>query len=247
MQYLATIFIREQDPSAASEEELRKMNDGYMRFGELAASAIRGGEALLPVATGSTVRAPRPGTEAPLVTDGPFAESTEVVGGYYVLETETLDDVVELVQEIPAASDPNGGAVEVRPLAMLWAPEQPVEKQPGDTRYLATIYGKEGPADIPDSPEWDRMASEHGQFIEKHAAALMGGGALHPASTATTVRVRDSAALVTDGPFAESTEVVGGFYLLRAASLDDAVAVAQDIPTNPGGAVELRPIMEFAG
>ena len=244
MQYLATIYVRERGPTESDADELREMNEGYTRFGQLAASAIRGGEALQPVATGSTVREPRPGTEAPLVTDGPFTESTEVVGGYYVLETDTFDQVVDLVKEIPAASDPDG-AVEVRPVVMVWAPELPVKTQPGDARYLATIYGKESAADVPDTPEWDEMAAVHGRFIDKHAAALLSGVALQPAATATTVRVRNGDVLVTDGPFAETEEVIGGLYLLRAATRSDAVAVAQDIPTNPGGAVELRPIMEF--
>jgi hypothetical protein len=62
--------------------------------------------------------------------------------------------------------------------------------------------------------------------------------------TATTVRVRDGEVLITDGPFAELAEVVGGFYLLHPTTTAEAVAVASDIPMNPGGAVELRPIVE---
>lgn len=243
MQYLAMLYDRESSVTLPGTPEFEADLVGYREFGRRFGPAILGGEPLEGSAAARTVRAGA-GDDPPLVTDGPFAESTEVVGGYYLLEAATLDEAIAQAREIPVASRP-GGAVEVRPTVMLWSPETPVEKQPGDTRYLAMIYGRESAADVPDTPEWDEGAAQHGRFVDKHAAALMGGVALHPAATATTVRVRDGDLLVTDGPFAETEEVVGGLYVLRAASWDDAVAVAQDVPTNPGGAVELRPIHEL--
>jgi hypothetical protein len=244
MRYLATLYDRENPSALPGSPGWDAVMPGYARFAQLAASAIVDGDALHASTTGFTVRAPEDGSDAPLVTDGPFAETSEVIGGYYVLEAETLDDVIALAREIPVAAHPHG-AVEVRPTVMVWAPDEPVVKQDGDTRYLAMIYGKETAADVPDTPEWDEAAALHGQFGQKHAGALMSGVALHPASTATTVRVRDGELVVSDGPFAETAEVIGGLYVLRAASPADAVAVAQDTPTNPGGAVELRPIVEF--
>jgi len=244
MQYLVTLYDREDRDAGPGTPEWDADMEGYGRFGELAGPVILGGEALDASATARTVRTPAGGGDAPLVTDGPFAETSEVIGGYYVLEAETLDDVIALAREIPAASKPHG-AVEVRPTVMLWAPDQPVELQEGDTRYLAMIYGQETAADIPDTPEWDEAGARHGQFGEKHAGALVSGIALRPAATATTLRVRDGELLVTDGPFAETSEVLGGVYVVRATSSDDAVAVAHDVPTNPGGAVEVRPILEL--
>jgi hypothetical protein len=73
---------------------------------------------------------------------------------------------------------------------------------------------------------------------------VQAGGALHPIATATTVQVRDGEVIVSDGPFAESAEVVGGFYVLRASDHDAAVAVARQIPAE---AIELRPVMEVGG
>jgi hypothetical protein len=242
MQYLATLYDHEGPQSVPGTPEWDATFPGYMRFGELAASAIRGGEALAPTTTAITVRPDESG--GTLVTDGPFAETAEVFGGYYLLEADSLDDVIELAKEIPNASQPNGG-VELRPVVMVWEPETPVTKGDGDTRYLAAILGPETKADIPDTPEWDESAAAHGQFIEKHAGTLMNGLALHPASTATTVRVRNGETLVTDGPFTETNEITGGAYVLRAASREEAIAVAQDVPLGPGGAVELRPIVEF--
>ena len=70
---------------------------------------------------------------------------------------------------------------------------------------------------------------------------------LHPTSTATSVRVRDGKRLVTDGPFAETREQLGGYYLIEAKDLDEAMAVAARIPGARRGTVEVRPVVELAG
>jgi len=70
---------------------------------------------------------------------------------------------------------------------------------------------------------------------------------LHLTSTATSIRVRDSKRLVTDGPFAETREQLGGYYLINAANLDEAIAVAERIPAARWGTVEVRPVMEIPG
>ena len=70
---------------------------------------------------------------------------------------------------------------------------------------------------------------------------------LHPISTATSVRVRDGKRLVTDGPFAETREQLGGYYLIDARDLDEAICIAERIPPARFGTVEIRPVMEIAG
>ncbi|HEY9643731.1 MAG TPA: YciI family protein [Coleofasciculaceae cyanobacterium] len=70
---------------------------------------------------------------------------------------------------------------------------------------------------------------------------------LHPVATATSVRVRDGKSLVTDGPFAETREQLGGFYLVNAQDLDEAIAIATRIPGARVGTVEIRPVLEIAG
>jgi hypothetical protein len=70
---------------------------------------------------------------------------------------------------------------------------------------------------------------------------------LHPTSTATSVRVRDGKRIVTDGPFAETREHLGGFYLIDAKDLDDAISIAARHPGAPVGTVEIRPVFELAG
>jgi hypothetical protein len=70
---------------------------------------------------------------------------------------------------------------------------------------------------------------------------------LHPVATATSVRVRSGKRLVTDGPFAETREQLGGFYLIEAADLDEAIAIAERIPPAKFGTIEIRPVMEIEG
>jgi hypothetical protein len=71
------------------------------------------------------------------------------------------------------------------------------------------------------------------------------GEALHPVSSATTVRVRNGSTLTTDGPFAETTEQLGGFYLIDARDLNEAIQVASRIPSAKTGSIEVRPVMVF--
>jgi hypothetical protein len=211
---------------------------GYGRFDELAGDAIQGGEALQPAATSTTVR--HGDGAGPLVTTGPFAETVEALGGFYVLDAATLDDAIELARELPAAKD---GWVALRPMVTWQA--QAEGAPPAGQRYLALMYGQESGADVPETAAWDEGAARHGRFAEDAGGGVLAGGAVHPVDTTTTVRVRDGELLVTDGPFSEAAEVVGGFYVLTAA--DDAAAadLAAAVPVNPGGAVELRPILEF--
>jgi hypothetical protein len=88
----------------------------------------------------------------------------------------------------------------------------------------------------------------HQKFGQNNSAALRGGNALQPTSTATSIRAKgpDSTDFtVTDGPFAETKEALGGYYLIEAADLDEAIAIAKQVPA-PYGGVEVRPIMTFS-
>jgi hypothetical protein len=110
-------------------------------------------------------------------------------------------------------------------------------------QYLVLIYEDESRF-ATGYPE-DEFA-EYGAFGKKHANAIKGGNALQPIATAKTVRVRDKKALTTDGPFAETKEQLGGYYLLEAASIDEAAAIASGIPAARYGSIEVRPIMVFS-
>jgi hypothetical protein len=86
---------------------------------------------------------------------------------------------------------------------------------------------------------------EYRGFGDSFAKAIRGGKALQPTATATTVRVRDGKRLTTDGPFAETKEQLGGFYLVEAKDLDEAIAMAARIPGARTGSVEVRPVVKF--
>ena len=111
-------------------------------------------------------------------------------------------------------------------------------------RFLALIYDDEQKwgARV---PETVAASAAHKTFAETHGATILGGNALQPTATATSVVAEDDGSVrVTDGPFVETKEALGGYYLLEAADLDAAVEIAKEIPA-PFGAVEVRPIMEF--
>jgi len=114
-------------------------------------------------------------------------------------------------------------------------------------RYLFMIFGAEvDPATVPDAEAAAEMAAYNAFTQEIQARGLMlGGEALEPSSTATTVRVRDGHALVTDGPFAETKEQILGYYLLECADLDEALEMAARIPGAASGGIEVRPIWEL--
>lgn len=99
------------------------------------------------------------------------------------------------------------------------------------------------PADAPAEPE---MIQRHMAFAEAAAARgkLVGGDQLDDVSTATTLRRRASETIVTDGPHAETKEFLGGYYLIDAADLDEAIDIARGVPLNEGGSVEIRPVVE---
>ncbi|ADP84080.1 YciI family protein [Pseudofrankia inefficax] len=112
-------------------------------------------------------------------------------------------------------------------------------------QYLILIYENE--AGYVDGGEAvnSRVMQGHITFNEKNAAAVSGGNALQPEATATSIRSDGAGGFaVTDGPFAETKEALGGYYLIEAANLDEAIAIAKEVPAEFGG-VEVRPIRVF--
>jgi hypothetical protein len=114
-------------------------------------------------------------------------------------------------------------------------------------KYLLLIYGDEsawGSATPEDQQAEFQAYAEYTQWLQD-SDLMRAGDALHPTSTATTVRVRDGKTLTTDGPFAETKEQLGGFYLIESDNLDKALEAAAKLPAAKGGSVEVRPIVEF--
>lgn len=108
------------------------------------------------------------------------------------------------------------------------------------SQYLVLIYG---------DPTYEAGSSDdvmkgHMAFGEQNAAAIAGGNALQPTTTATSVRPDGAGFTVTDGPFLETKEALGGYYLIEAADLDEAISISKGIPM-PDGGVEIRPVVVF--
>jgi len=114
-------------------------------------------------------------------------------------------------------------------------------------RYLCLIYDEEKKWAAMSKEEGDAVMGEYFAFTEgvKKSGHYVGGEALQPVSTATSVRVRGGKMSTTDGPFAETKEQLGGYYLINAKDLNDALQIASKIPGAKTGTVEVRPIQEF--
>ena len=113
------------------------------------------------------------------------------------------------------------------------------------SEYLILIYENEAAWEGADAETAGKMMAAHNTFGEQNGAKLRGGNALHPTSSATSLRHDSSGKLlVTDGAFAETKEALGGYYVIEAGDLDEAIAIAAQVPASFGG-VEVRPIRVF--
>ena len=114
-------------------------------------------------------------------------------------------------------------------------------------QYLLLIYDAENSGPKPGTPEFDDFIQSYGKLSEevKQKGIMLSANALDGVSTATTVRVRNGEVRTTDGPFAETKEQLGGYYLLDCKDLDEAIEYAAKIPSAVFGSVEVRPIKVF--
>jgi hypothetical protein len=114
-------------------------------------------------------------------------------------------------------------------------------------QYMLLIYGDEASWGSASAEEQAKSMQEWNDYTQwlKDSGAHIAGDALAPTTAATTVRVRDGKTLTTDGPFAETKEQLGGYYLIEAANLDDAIAAAARCPGAFGGTMEVRPVVVF--
>jgi hypothetical protein len=199
------------------------------------------------VATAASVRV-RDGQT--LVTDGPFVETTEQLGGYFVLDLADLDEAITVAARLPPAKK---GTVEIRPLVALGGvpPARPVSSVTDGgslTPFLLLCCHDEaalesvGPQVVgeamAESAAQCRRLAEEGRYLSSSP--------LHPAATATCVRVRGGQRLLTDGPFAETNEVVGGYFLILAEDRRAAVRIAAQLPGARFGTIEVRPLFDLS-
>jgi hypothetical protein len=247
MRYMFLIYGAEsrwtdEERTACMVESMR-ISDRLAAQGKfLAASPLQS------VTTAATVRV-RDGQA--LITDGPFAETTEQLGGYYVLDLEHLDEAIAVASKLPPVRK---GTVEIRPLYPLQGlpPARSLPADGGDTSgtpFMLLCYDDEaawraaGPqalkAAMTEAAALARELSDSGRYV--------GASPLHSSEMATSVRVRDGKRVITDGPFTETNEVLGGYYVILAESRDEAVRVAARHPGVRCGAVEVRPLFDLSG
>lgn len=184
-----------------------------------------------------------------LITDGPFAETTEQLGGYYVLELADLDEAIAVASRLPPAKK---GTVEIRPMVALdgLPTGRPIAdaEDPSRSPYLLLCHD--------DEAAWQNAGAEALHAARTEAAGLcreldktgayLSASPLHPAATATCVRVRDGRRTITDGPFAETHEVLGGYFLILAESPEAALRFAARHPGARVGSVEVRPVFDLS-
>jgi hypothetical protein len=201
---------------------------------------------LHPVATAASVRV-RQGQ--PLVTSGPFAETTEQLGGFFLIDVPDLDEAIAVASRLPAAKK---GTVEVRPLFPLdgLPPESLAPQEQSEwsgSRYMLLCYDDEqawkeaGPAALhaamKEAVDLTHELHKRGQYIS--------ASPLQPVSMATSVRIREGRRVVTDGPFAETREFLGGYYLILARDLNEAISVAARHSGARVGTVEVRRLFDL--
>jgi hypothetical protein len=116
-----------------------------------------------------------------------------------------------------------------------------------EMKYALTIYGDDAQRDAATDEERSVMSRAYMELTQEmqQKGVLVAGEGLYPTPTATTVRVREGEKNVTDGPFAETKEQLGGFYVLDVKNLDEAIEWASKIPGAQQGSVEIRPVMVF--
>ncbi|MGB4864067.1 MAG: YciI family protein [Tepidiformaceae bacterium] len=239
MRYMMLIYTNETQDAPLGTPEWDALMGEYRAFGAEARrrKALVAGAPLQSVETATTLRF----QGGRLVTsDGPFAETREQLGGYYILECRDQAEAIELAAMIPSAKK---GSIEVRPMA---GHDTRVLQAPKRKHYIALIYGQESKYLPADDPRLAQSFAQHQSLTLRttESGEFIAGDGLALTRDAVTVRIRNGKAINTDGPFAETKEQLGGFYIFNCDDLDRALALASDIPAGDYGCVEVRPLEE---
>jgi hypothetical protein len=235
MKVIALIYGEEQRWESASEEERNAMYERYRAFAETADGKILDGAELAPTRTATTVRV-RDGET--IVTDGPYAETKEQLGG--------------LLSARGGQPRRRRGARDTHSRCGDRSCRDPSGSRGGVMKYLLLLnndtadveaWRKLSPADAQQArgqelPRWNELFA----WMEEQGITS-DGLELEDASEARVVRVRGSETLVSDGPFAETKELLGSYFLADCKDLDQAIELAQRVPLASRGSVEIRPLV----
>jgi hypothetical protein len=248
MRYMLLIYVDEVASAARSAAEVEAamaLHAPYIerlrRNGQYA-----GSEALAAARSARTLRS---AGGKPVATEGPFAESREQLGGFYLVEAADLDDAIAAAAHCPALTT-IGVAIEIRPVATIDAAEAPLPRRAEPAshgRYLLAIYRDET-AETPDDEPGQAALMKWRSCRRRLSAAgqLAGGEPFAPSGSATALRLRDGKVVLTDGPFAEGREQLAGYCIVWARDMDEAVGMASECREG-WHAVEVRPIRGAGG
>lgn len=202
---------------------------------------------LHPVATALSVRV-RQGK--PIVTSGPFAETVEQLGGYFLIDVTDLDRAIEVALRLPSAKK---GTIEVRPIFQLdGLPTErfeleATERRPDLGRFMFLCYDDEEAWKTAGADKLREAMQEAVELTHRLAnrSQFISASPLEGVSAATSVRIREGKRLVSDGPFAETREFLGGFYLILARDINEAASIAAQHSGARVGTVEVRRVFEL--
>ena len=220
MRYMFLIYLDEHASEARSPAERAAAVAAHAPYIEMLRRNRRyaASDALAPARSARTLRG---AGGKPVATQGPFAESREQLGGYYIVDAPDLDEAIRLASQNPALATV-GVAIEIRP-SLAGVAETPGA---GD-RFLLAVY-RDGELD---ADAWTA-------FVDALRGRLEAAELLAPAGSATTMRLADDKTALADGPFADTRAQIAACAVVRAADLDDAVALA----ARCGGGIEVRAI-----
>jgi len=238
MQYMVLHTVDPDSPGTWGDEHWAALTSWLDET--ISAGVNMAGDPLGPSADATTVKV-RDGQL--LVIDGPFTETKEWISGYDLLECKSLDEAVDWAAKHPSSWF---GPSEVRALAggsPVELPPGPVPKPAaGKARYMLLVCT---------DPAADPQVLAHMEPVDPWVSEMgargirLFGSELEPPSAARTVRGREKDAIVTDGPFAETKEQIGGFDVLDCRDLDEAIEVAARHPMARGGLLEVRPFQRL--
>jgi len=221
MQYMLLIHVDELAMEARPEAEIKRAMaahtpyiDMLLKNRKYASSAALG-----PTRSARTLRT---SAGKPVVTEGPFAESREQFGGFYVIEADDLDDAIALASACPAL-ETHGLAIEIRPIPAHFA---------------------HGSAGAPALPEGDPRSPYMLTFYRDEEAGDEAGDTLPlaPSGSATTLRRRDGKIVLRDGPFVKGPIQIGGYRIIGARDIEEAMRLASACPEASAHAIEVRPV-----
>jgi hypothetical protein len=257
MRYMLLIYVDEHASAARSAAEIRATTALHAPYIEMLRRNAQylASDPLGPARSALTLRS---SGGKPIVTDGPFAECREQLGGFYLIEAHDLDQAISAAARCPAL-ETVAVAIEIRPIAGAGRVQEPSPPSPEKTsRYLLVIYRQET---TPDGPcgsqhsecrddddrqaaldQWDRCVRQL-----RASGRLADAQPLAPSGSATTVRLRDGKLNLTDGPFAETAEQICGCCIVWAQDIDDAVSLAAAWPEIRSHAIEIRAVRSAGG